>query len=278
MRQGPKLAAIALLVGAVVLVNVPISGAVPKQELPEEADPILAIVSPFAVSVCAASGAATLLVPILGPVAQDQLGLGDTVSVGDLILDGLGPVFIVCGSLPANPGRRCQLDHDLAVLWPAELTTAMPAPAPLGATVDALEAGLAALGLPPEAALQDALECDVPPSATAPEPGAAPPPRPPALAIGAAPPPRPTLDAPSAPRPSPLPSAREIPQAPSAAAPAAPAPAEQERTVLELASRHVPGGILALQLLVAALLALFLGGSWLSSWRLTPRTGGGYES
>ncbi|MGH2386322.1 MAG: hypothetical protein ACRDGB_14910, partial [Candidatus Limnocylindria bacterium] len=47
------------------------------------------------------------------------------------------------------------------------------------------------------------------------------------------------------------------------------APSGEASTLLELASRHLPGGILWLQILVAILLASFLTGSWLSSWRLT---------
>src|SRR3546814_3416014 len=71
---------------------------------------------------CAASGTTTLLVPVLGGVIEGELGL-DGTSIRNLLLDSLGPVFIVCGVLPASPGTRCQLDDQIAGLLPAEVTS-----------------------------------------------------------------------------------------------------------------------------------------------------------
>src|SRR3546814_13165072 len=75
--------------------------------LPEEGAPVYAILSPIVAPACAASGTTTLLVPVLGGVIEGELGL-DGTSIRNLLLDSLGPVFIVCGVLPASPGTRPQ--------------------------------------------------------------------------------------------------------------------------------------------------------------------------
>src|SRR3546814_16611523 len=77
--------------------------------LPEEGAPVYAILSPIVAPACAASGTTTLLVPVLGGVIEGELGL-DGTSIRNLLLDSLGPVFIVCGVLRSEErrvGKEC---------------------------------------------------------------------------------------------------------------------------------------------------------------------------
>src|SRR3546814_3117253 len=126
--------------------------------LPEEGAPVYAILSPIVAPACAASGTTTLLVPVLGGVIEGELGL-DGTSIRNLLLDSLGPVFIVCGVLPASPGTRCQLDDQIAGLLPAEVTSLGLPPTIVGGVVDALSAVMSLTGLDAVAAsLTPALE------------------------------------------------------------------------------------------------------------------------
>lgn len=252
-----------------LFVPLPRSDAAPAQERPEEADSVLAIVSPIAFPACSVSGSASLLVPIVGGVVGGSLGIGDTVSVGDLVLDALGPVYLACGQLPAAPGRRCQLDADLGTLWPEQLATSTgPLPPVAGAAVDSVEAALTVLGLPPQAALADAFECSVPERPAPTPPFVAP-------AGPAGPAGSPSLESTvsgalprhSAGSPAVLgANASPVPGGTGAVQGGArPSPPTLAAAIF---GDRVPGPVLALQLLVAAALALFLGGSWVASLRL----------
>src|SRR3546814_16831062 len=95
--------------------------------LPEEGAPVYAILSPIVAPACAASGPTTLLVPVLGGVIEGELGL-DGTSIRTLLLDSLGPVFIVCGVLPASPAPPCQLDHPPPGPLPASVPDPRPPP------------------------------------------------------------------------------------------------------------------------------------------------------
>ena len=128
---------------------------------------VLAIVAPVASPACSASGLATLLVPIVGGLANQQLG-DNFPSVADLILNALGPVYIACGTLPAAPGTRCQIDDQIAELVPTQISSVTgPTPGLLGDVTDALNAALKVLGLQPADALQKALVCEIPAGASA---------------------------------------------------------------------------------------------------------------
>ena len=65
---------------------------------------VLAIVSPIVYPVCSASGLSTLLVPVVGGLLENDFHLPPSVSISDVILNALGPVFVVCGDLPAPAG------------------------------------------------------------------------------------------------------------------------------------------------------------------------------
>ncbi len=261
MSVGAWVGAASLAIASAMPGSGPVIRNGPADDALQDARPVLAIVSPFGYAACSAAGVSSLLVPLLGGVVEDQLGIGDTVNVGEVVLDAIGPVFVVCGSLPEAPGRRCQLDGEIAAVWPAQLNTATLSPPVAGAAVDSVEAGLALLGLPPEAALDEALECEFPSSAAAPKPGAAPPRRPdsagappssngPGLetALGAAPP---LIGVPDL--------APEIDTVTGNG---------RTRRVLGAVAGGSAGPGLALQLVVAAMLAGFLIVSWLRSFRI----------
>lgn len=268
LRIGAAAAAMAAVV-AVALV-VPVADA--QEQPPEPATEVLAIVSPVASPVCRASGVATLLVPIVGGIVDDGLGIGGgPITVGDLLLDALGPVFVTCGVLPAPNGTRCELiDGQIAGVWPEDLDgVGLTSPGVGGNTVDAVNQALSVFGLPPLTALEEPLRCAVPDSALAPEA----PPAPPAPAPGEAV--LPTLgdDVP------PLPASPSLgtgsgslgatPSVPlgSAVQPSAPV-GRTTLTIAEVVLRTVPGPVVALQLLVAAALVGYLLQSWYRSWAL----------
>jgi hypothetical protein len=270
-----------LLGGLLVLVaalafccTVPVARAAPSDD-PSRA--VLAIVSPIAAPACAEAGSATLLVPIVGGLVDSKLGTGNVVSVGDVLLDSLGPVYIVCGTLPAAPGTRCQLDDQiagvLAQALPATAQQAVASPVLVGAVIDSLAAALHLLGLPPLDALSPALQCNI---AAAPKAAEAPP----APKVDAAP----TAGGPPVESPSAVPP---LPDG-GAAAPVVPMPAALSstaslartqgrategptQTIVNLVSHHVPGWLLSLQMAVAAFLAAFLVGSWLTAARAARR-------
>lgn len=261
--------AAAIVAAAGVLVAsgvVPVAGAQEVPPLPEEGRPVYAVVSPVANPVCQASGTATLLVPIVGGLVGQNLGTGDSVPIGDLILDGLGPVFIVCGSLPPAPGSRCQLDDQIAGLLPDDVTSLGPPPAPLGNAIDAVGAVLSAAGVDSADAggLGPALQCRIGGPAGAPSA----PPAPPSLPL------MPSLSAalpsvPVAAGTSPLPALVGPAPAPAVAATPTPAtPASAPQLALDLIRRVVPGWLEAAQLLLAGFLLLFLTSSWTTSLRL----------
>jgi hypothetical protein len=245
--------------------SVAAAAAVPRQAPDDPTTPILAIVSPIAAPACAAAGAGTLLIPILGGLVADNLGVGDSVDVADLVLDVLGPLYVVCGTLPESPGSRCALDANLAGIWPADVSGfGLSAPVVAGNVVDALGALLDILGLPPVTAVTQALACDVADAELAPE---------------AAPPADP------APLTAPVGSEGAGPGSPPAATSLARPPAAGEtrppiggaarapaRSITSVVDDTVPGGLLALQLAVAAALLLCLSGSWFTSWRLGRRS------
>jgi len=68
---------------------------------------------PAGLPACAAAGSATLLVPIVGGLAGTTLGVGDSVNVADLVLDVIGPLYVVCGTLPGSAGNplRARRQH-----------------------------------------------------------------------------------------------------------------------------------------------------------------------
>jgi len=283
VRRAAGTLGVVLLAAAAVLALAPGGGAhattiaatpavTPTTTGPNPATEILAIVSPIASPACGASGTATLLVPILGGVLQTDLGLPKSVSVATVLLDALGPVYIVCGDLPGSAAPHCSLDNQIAGVWPATLPSdGLAPPAPVGDLVASIDNGLRVLDLPPSAALENALQCSVQSGSTAPKaPGA------PAPAPGAATPPS---DAP--PSPSGLPSTASLAAPSSGAAipaqaalgspsvPIAAAPVRSATSELSSFLRyHVPSWLLALQLIVGIVLALFLTGSWATSARL----------
>jgi hypothetical protein len=212
-------------------------------------------------------------VPILGGVLQTDLGLPKSVSVATVLLDALGPVYIVCGDLPGSAATHCSLDNQIAGVWPAALPSdGLAPPAPVGDLVASVDNGLRVLDLPPSAALENALQCSVQTGSTAPKaPGA------PAPAPGAATPPTdgppsptalPSTAALAVPSPSgaalPAPAALGSPSVPIAGAPVRSATSELSSFLRD----HVPSWLLALQLIVGIVLALFLTGSWATSARL----------
>jgi hypothetical protein len=224
--------------------------------------PILAIVSPLALPACSAAGSATLLVPIVGGLVGSTLGVGDSVNVADLVLTGIGPLFVVCGTLPSSPGTHCSLDANIAALWPAQLSGfGVVAPAVVGDVVDAVDAILALAGQPPAPQVVQALQCEVPDAAGA-------------ITAPAAPPPAGDLPLPFAPVDSvgglAPPETVGLPSL-SVGVPSTPTPPVEVPVVGALVStidEHVPGGVHALQVIAAVLLALCLLRSWYTSWRL----------
>lgn len=255
----------ALVVAVVALFALPMARSDAQETPPPAADPVLAILSPLASPVCAVAGMSTLLVPIVSGLVTSSLPAG-TPSVGDLILNSLGPVFVVCGELPASPGTRCLLDDQITGLVPVEVSnTTGPLPSVIGALVDALKATLSALGLPPAAALDQALVCSVREGTgvTDAPPGDAPVEAPPVDVIT-----DPGFDAPafapvgSAPLPSLSPSTTQPPRATNG-------PQQLVATV----DRLVPGGIKVLQVIAVGLLGLTLLSGWAGSWMETRRQG-----
>lgn len=247
-----------------------------QEELAEDpAREVLAVLSPVVSPACAASGAATLLVPVVSGLVSDQIG-EMPIPVSELLLDALGPVFVVCAELPASPGTQCQLDAQIAGIWPQEVGQFLSPPNLLGNLVDTLAAALSALGLPAQTALEDALVCAVPASTSDDTPPPTPPPvpepvdldpvEPPAdLGEVAAPPTGSSFDPPSlgAPAAVSTPGATNAPT--TTEAPSTPVP---QPTVLASIAHRVPGGLLGLQVAAAVALALFLGSSWATSLRL----------
>jgi hypothetical protein len=240
---------------AMLAATVPI--AAEGQEAPAP-DPVLAIVSPIVSPVCTTAGTATLLVPVVGGLVESNTGLGGTIDVGDVLLDALGPIYIVCGNLPAAPGSRCLLDDQIAGLVPAEATeTIGPLPPLLGGTFDALVATLGLLGLDVADALKPVLQCDIrEPDEAAGAPSAAPE-LPSVAGVDTIAPPA------IAPPPASLGDALAPPSEGLGGVPAA----VPTRTVLDLARYAVPGWVQALQIAFGAAVLLFLAGSWATSLR-----------
>ena len=254
----------------------PVSPSAQAPPPPNPATEVLAIVSPLALPACGASGTATLLVPILGGVLQSQLHLPKSISVGDLVLNALGPVYVVCGDLPSTSGSQCSLDDQIAAVWPASLPSeGLLAPSPVGDILDSIAAALKLLNLPPTAAFEQALHCRVRSSSGAPK---APPPAPGALPpVDAAPLSTPgvvadggpTTDGPIGPAASRAPNpAVALGQPPTAAAPAPNLAAGRPLTFLK---DRIPSWVTALQLMAAAALCILLAGSWLTSAQLRRR-------
>jgi hypothetical protein len=222
---------------------------------PKPTDPIYAILSPTALPACQLAGTATLLVPIVGGLVESKLQLPTDAKVADLILQSLGPVYVVCGSLPAPKGSRCELDDQIAGLLPSQLDVVQPTPSLLGSVTDAVNAGLKALGLEPLDAFKSALQCTVRAgSAVTPAPPELPPP--PAApqffdpGTGEVTPFFGAVD-------TPLPSLREVLQTPGSTS-----------RIASVVRLPVPGWVEAMRGAVVVLLATFLGLSWARSVRL----------
>lgn len=247
----------------------------PDLAAPREADPVLAIVSPVVNPVCELSGSATLLVPVLSGLLSDNLDLGDTVSLGDVILDALGPVYMVCGSLPASPNSTCELDRQIASALPEEVTSLGLPPTLLGDLADLLDAlldllGLVDLGL----SVAPVLQCTIREAPGAAEPPALPPaPASPAPPAGPSAPstPGPVAPAPSVGVPPAMPALEQPaiqPARPAAPAQPQPQPVATVSSVADAIRRVVPGWLQVIQILLAAALVAFLGMSWATSARL----------
>lgn len=263
--RGRRRAVLAALVAGLLALGLgrPVeAGASPTQTAPDPATPILAIVSPLASPACLAAGSATLLVPILGGLVGDTLGISGSVNVADLVLDVIGPLYVVCGTLPASPGTRCALDANIAGLWPAELTGfGVSAPIVVGNVIDTLTAVLALLGLPPSVPVAQALQCDVAKVGANPEvPPATPPPTGVVTVPGA---PGGDLGLPPA-------VAASLPLLLTSPAEAAPAPPRVPvgGSLASTLDEQLPGGLHALQVVVAVALLATLSRCWWSSWRL----------
>lgn len=245
--------------------------AVPRSSAAQDAEPqaaVLAIVSPIVWPACSVAGSTTLLVPVVSGLVGDQVPIPEAVDIGALLLDGLGPIFVVCAELPAPPGSRCELDDQIAGVWPQEVGGLVPLPPVVGHLADAVDAVAAAAGLPAEVTLQEPLTCYLPQAEEAVAPPAIPPPV------------RPPVRPPSAPVPT---STASLPAlgavAPSVggrpAIPGTPATPAANRTpvatipMLDAVSQRIPGGLIGLQVIAAVLLAAFLTGSWSTSFRLS---------
>ena len=246
---------------------------------------VLAIASPLAAPACSASGSASLLVPILSGVLQSDLHLPPNLTIGNLLLSAAGPVYVVCGDLPSSPNTQCQLDSYIAAIWPKPLATeGLSSPNPVGDVVNSLSAALAALDLPPAAALEAPLKCSVvalTSTAPAAPPAAA---APPSSGPASSPLPTTTLPLPLTTLP---PSSGTgltggglaLPQqggsAASSTSTQAAAPSVSGHAgsgigaTLSSLGESVPGGIVALQFALAMLLALFVVGAWITSGRIT---------
>jgi hypothetical protein len=266
------LALAALLVGVLSPAGAAATGSGgQKSSAPRE---VLAIVSPLALPACSAAGSATLLVPIVSGLLQDGLHLPKNVSVGDLLLNAIGPVFVVCGDLPASAGTRCSLDDQIAAVWPESLTAkSLSPPAPAGDLFDSLTAALQLLHLNALDAVKPALKCRV-------ETAKAPPPAPPGLAPPAGPvapvavPSAGSLPASTTAQPGSANSAPTLPSVvtaprPSSAPPQLAAPASVSPSLVSAVTRRLPSGVVAMQVALGLLLALVLAGAWLTSGRLS---------
>jgi hypothetical protein len=251
--------AIAVLLGTIAG---PLEHASAAPLQPEPADQLLAIVSPLAAPVCATVGTTTFLVPVVGGLVDDQLAI-EGLDVGDTLLDLLGPLFVVCGNLPGAKGTRCELDTQIAGLFPPELASLLPSPAVLGSVVEGAGNLLETLGLPRDPlGLGSALKCDLPQGETAPAAPAAPP-----APLG----PITTPGGTAFPAPLPPGSAPSLP----AATTGSPAGAGSQRAMLLSRIVHdVPGYFTTVQLVLVAILALYLGFSWVTSARLARRRTG----
>lgn len=266
LHAGAARTAVAL-VAATVLAIVTLAPAASSQEvppLPPEGAPVYAIVSPVANPVCQASGSATLLVPILGGLAGQSLGTGE-LPISDLILDSLGPVFIVCGSLPPSPGSRCQLDDQIAGVLPDQLTSVLPPPAIVGNVVDAVGAVLDPLGArDATASLSPALQCSI----AGPSEAVGAPPAPPTLPAvlpslaTSAPMALPTVGGGA---PLPAVTGSPVPASSLTTPTVAMTPASAPEAVLDLVRRVIPGWLQLLQLLLGGFLVAFLAVSWATS-------------
>lgn len=240
---------------------------------------ILAIPAAITVPVCSASGSAALLVPILSGAVGAKLpvSLPSGVNIGDLILQAAGPVYVVCGDLPSSPVTQCQLDGTIAGVWPAQLgQVGVTSPNPEGNTVNAINAGLAALDLPPQAAAEKPLDCTAVVD-TSPAPPA--PPSfdlaPPTLPSSSPVPTTPVPTTSSVPLSLPPSAALSAPVLPSTTASPQPTSTSTKPTrpsgvfgALSSFVGHVPTTLLVLQLLAAGLLALLFAGGWITSGRI----------
>lgn len=264
MRRAVRLVLAAVVVAVFAL---PMATSDAQEAPADPADAVLAIVSPIASPVCGLTGTSTLLVPVVSGLITPSLPPGSP-SVGDLLLNALGPVFVVCGELPAAPGTRCLIDDQIAGLVPIEVSSITgPLPALLGNLLDALGAALAALGLPPQTALEEALQCSVregPGVIDAPG-GDAPVEAPPAGGID-----DPGFASPSF---SPV-GAAPLPSLTPSSAPAPRATSGPEQLVATV-DRLVPGGVKALQVIATGLLGLTLLSGWAGSWVESRRGAGG---
>ena len=254
------LAALAIAVVGVVLGHqAPVDAAPAQTEDPTT--PILAVVSPLALPACSAAGSATLLVPILGGLAGSTLGVDGSIDVGDLVLDVVGPLYVVCGTLPSSIGTRCELDANIAGLWPAELAGfGMSSPVVVGNLTDSLNALLALLGQPPVAEVAQTLQCFVPEGAGAIDAPPAPPPVGDVVVPGA------PLGGLAGPSVGGLP-ALDPPVVSAPSRPAADVPVVG--ALVSTLDERVPGGVRALQVVFAVALLLCLVRSWYTSWRIT---------
>jgi hypothetical protein len=235
---------------------------------------VLAIVSPLALPACSTSGSATLLVPIVGGVLQNGLHLPKSVSVSDLLLNAIGPVYVVCGDLPASPGTQCSLDDQLAAVWPKSLTSeSLSPPAPLGDIIDSLSAALKILHLNLLDATEQALKCRVK-TATAPPsaPGSLPAPAAPVpasvLPSTGGPPAATTLPTGSVNVEPTLPSVVVPGPRASAGSPQLAQPVTANPSLVSSITHRLPSAVVAMQVILAVLLAVVLAGSWLTSGRL----------
>ena len=232
--------------------------------------PVLAILSPIAAPECQAAGSATLLVPIVGGLVADKLGLKN-ISIGNLLLKALGPVYVVCGDLPSTPNTQCSLDDNILALWPASIASLLPPPNLVGDLVNEVAAALKALGLPPQDALSNALQCHIVTTKVAPTAPVAPSLPPSSI-------PAPVVQ-PSASAPSPLGSSGLAgPPLPSVLSPSATSTTRSKTRTAEAKSSgsqefltyfepKVPAVVAVIQVLLAGLLVLFLVGSWVGSLR-----------
>ncbi|HEX3705758.1 MAG TPA: hypothetical protein VHV76_03930 [Mycobacteriales bacterium] len=254
------LAAMLLGVGALAPAS---TGAAPHDKQPAPESEVLAIVSPLALPACSASGSATLLVPIVGGILANSLHLPKSVSVADLLLGALGPVYVVCGDLPASAGTRCSLDDQISAVWPESLSSeGLSAPAPAGDVIDSLTAALKILHLSVLDATKQALKCRV-------DKASAPAPAPPGT-LGPLPPVTATLPGGPAPGTAAIPTLPGSLTAPTAGSspPQVAQPVTTSPSLVSAVTHRLPSAVVACQIALALLLALVLAGSWLTSFRL----------